>query len=63
VNIKVAGWHDLEERLPVEVDLVESGVFLVIDVGIGEAALGLSYPFEMMSPLDCSCRYLLRFTP
>ncbi len=38
MDVEVAGWHDLEEGFSVEVDPVEGGVLLVVDVGVGEAA-------------------------
>jgi hypothetical protein len=63
VDVEVAGRHDLVEGLAVEVDLVEGGVFLVVDVGVCEAESVRNYPFEMMSPFEDCCRYLLRFTP
>lgn len=63
VDVEVAGGHDLEEGFPVEVDLIEGGIFLVVDVGVGEAAFGRRYPLEMIRPFEAYCRYLLRFTP
>ena len=37
VDVEVALGHDLEEAFPVEVDLLELLVFLIVDVGVGEA--------------------------
>jgi hypothetical protein len=63
VDIEVAGRDDLVEGLAVEVDLVEGGVFLIVDIGVGEAESVVVYPFEMISPFEDCCRYLLRLTP
>jgi hypothetical protein len=63
VDVEVAGRHDLEEGLAVEVDPVEAGVLLVVDVGVREAEWRRKYPLEMISPFEDCCRYLLRFTP
>ena len=37
MDVEVALGHDLEEAFPVEVDLLELLVFLIVDVGVGEA--------------------------
>lgn len=63
MDVEVAGWDDLEERLAVEIDLIEFCVFLVVDVGVSEAAWREEYPFEMISPFEDYCYFLLRFTP
>jgi hypothetical protein len=63
VDVEVAGRHYLEERLPVEIDLIEGLIFLVVDVGVGEAAFRRRYPFEMIRPFEADCLSLLRFTP
>ncbi len=31
VDVEVAGRHDLKQGFPVEVDLIEGGIFLVVD--------------------------------
>ena len=63
MDVEVAGRHDLVERLAVEVDLIEGSVFLVVDVGVSEAALKRMYPFEMIKPFQAYCLSLLRLTP
>lgn len=50
VEVEVALGDNLEEGLPVEVDFVIVIIGLVVDIGIGESAWLMDYPFEMMSP-------------
>lgn len=63
MDFEVRDRHNLKQRLTIEVDVFEARVLLIIDVGVGKAALRYSYPLEMMRPFDCSCSFLLRFTP
>lgn len=37
VNFKVGRRHDLEERLTVEVHIIEGGVLLIVDIGVCES--------------------------
>ena len=65
VDVEVAGGHDLEETLAVEVDRLEAGVgvLLVVDVGVGEAEWWRGYPFDMIRPIDLCWCSLVRLTP
>jgi hypothetical protein len=59
VKVEVALGQYLEKRLAVEVDLVVVLIGLVVDIGVGEAALYVLYPLEMMSPLASLSRTVL----
>lgn len=37
VDIKIISGDKLEERLSIEIDIIEGCVFLVVDVGVGES--------------------------
>ena len=63
MDIEVGLWHDLEERLSVEIDVVEFWVLLIVDIGVCETSWGDGYALEMISPLEFDCSCLLRFTP
>ena len=63
MDFEAGDGHDLEKRLPVEVNVFEVGVLLVVDVGVSEAGYRRGYPLDMIRPLDCSCSLLLELTP
>jgi hypothetical protein len=50
VHVEVHPWQDLEQGLPVEVDLLKFVIDLVIDIGVGETECGELYPFDIINP-------------
>lgn len=59
--VEIASIQELEQRLSVEVNILEFGVCLVVHVWISESASVNNYPFEMMRPF---CSWALEwFTP
>ena len=63
MDFEAGDGHDLEKGLPVEVDVFEVGVLLVVDVGVGEAEWWRGYPFDMIRPIDLCWCSLVRLTP
>lgn len=37
MDVEIAGWDDLEERLAIKIDSIKVGILLIIDIGIGKA--------------------------